>query len=128
MYDFPMSNRTLPVYADSDDSKIKPLAPLRSSDRRKIADRIIAEFGIEIPRIEQNNDNAKVEASSALSLGSLRNSLLPDNALSARFMTTTGPDLKQVSGIVFAGAYPGDDQRILWFKIEERLIPTGILW
>lgn len=65
------------------------------------------------------------EASPALSLGSLRNSLMPENALSARFSTTAGPDLKQVSGTVYAGTHPGEEQRILWFKIEERLIPTG---
>ena len=50
---------------------------------------------------------------------------MPENALSAKFNTTSGPDLKQVSGTVYAGAHPGDDQRILWFKIEERLIPSG---
>ena len=65
------------------------------------------------------------EASSTLSLGSLRNSLMPENALSARFNTTAGPDLKQVSGTIYAGAHPGEEQRILWFKIEERLMPTG---
>lgn len=65
------------------------------------------------------------EASPALSLGGLRNSLMPENALSARFSTTAGPDLKQVSGTVYAGTHSGEEQRILWFKIEERLIPTG---
>lgn len=50
---------------------------------------------------------------------------MPENALSARFSTTAGPDLKQVSGTVYAGTHPGEDQRILWLKIEERLIPTG---
>lgn len=50
---------------------------------------------------------------------------MPENALSARFNTTAGPDLKQVSGTIYAGAHPGEEQRILWFKIEERLIPTG---
>ena len=58
-------------------------------------------------------------------VGTFRNSLLPENSLSARFTTTAGADLKQVSGTVYAGAHPGEDQRILWFKIEERLIPTG---
>lgn len=59
-----------------------------------------------------------------MSLGGLRNSLMPENALSARFSTTAGPDLKQVSGTVYAGTHSGEEQRILWFKIEERLIPT----
>ena len=73
---------------------------------------------------EEQGDNNN-EASSALSLGALRNSLMPENALSARFNTTAGPDLKQVSGTVYAGAHPGEEQRILWLKIEERLLPTG---
>lgn len=72
---------------------------------------------------EQEEKNS--EASSALSLGAIRNSLMPENALSARFSTTAGPDLKQVSGTVYAGAHPEEEQRILWFKIEERLLPTG---
>lgn len=103
---------------------IKPLAPLRSSDRRKIADQIIADFAIELPGTEQEHDDKKDQAAPALTLGVLRNSLLPENALSARFTTTAGPDLKQVSGTLYAGAHAGEEQRILWFKIEERLIPT----
>ena len=74
--------------------------------------------------VEEQGDKNN-EASSALSLGGLRNSLMPENALSARFNTTAGPDLKQVSGTVYAGAHPGEEQRILWLKIEERLLPTG---
>ena len=60
-----------------------------------------------------------------MSLGALRNSLMPEDALSARFNTTTGPDLNQISGTVYAGTHPGEDQRILWFKIDEKFIPTG---
>lgn len=74
--------------------------------------------------VEEQGDKIH-EASPALSLGGLRNSLMPENALSARFSTTAGPDLKQVSGTIYAGTHPGEEQRILWFKIEERLIPTG---
>lgn len=74
--------------------------------------------------VEEQGDKNN-EASSALSLGGLRNSLMPENALSARFNTTAGPDLKQISGTVYAGAHPGEEQRILWFRFEERLIPTG---
>ncbi len=72
-----------------------------------------------------DNDNKEDQAASGLSLGALRKSLLPENALSARFTTTAGPDLKIVSGTVYAGAHHGEEQRILWFKVEERLIPTG---
>ena len=80
---------------------------------------------MEVPRDVEEQRDENDEASSALSLGALRNSLMPEDALSARFNTTAGPDLKQVSGTVYAGTHPGEDQRILWFKIEERLIPTG---
>ncbi|KAL9054028.1 MAG: hypothetical protein Q9206_003705 [Seirophora lacunosa] len=59
-----------------------------------------------------------------LNVGAIRNSLLPDNSLSARFTTTAGKDLKQVSGTVYVGAHPGDEQRVLWIKLEERLLPT----
>ena len=118
---------TLHPFAAKSLSQIKPLAPLRSSDRRKIADQIIKDFHVEVPGdVEEQGDKSN-EASSALSLGALRNSLMPEDALSARFNTTAGPDLKQVSGTVYAGTHPGGDQRILWFKIEERLIPTGEL-
>ena len=115
----------LPSVSRSKLSQIKPLAPIRSSDRRKIADKIIADFGVNVPDYEDRVDNADDKASPASSLGALRNSLLPENALSARFTTTAGPDLSQVSGNVYAGAHPGEDQRVLWFKLEERLIPTG---
>ncbi|KAL9104884.1 MAG: hypothetical protein Q9163_000201 [Psora crenata] len=105
---------------------IKPLAPLRSSDRRKIADQIIRDFEIEVVKEEDqpSTSNGIEQKSHSSTLSALRDSLLPENALSARFTTTAGPDLKQVSGTVYAGAYPGDDQRVLWFKVEERLMPT----
>ena len=98
--------------------QIKPLAPLRSSDRRKIADQIIKDFDLELPGNLEEQGDKNNEASSTLSLGALRNSLMPEDALSAKFSTTVGPDLKQVSGTVFGGTHPGDDQRILLFKIE----------
>ncbi|KAL9044353.1 MAG: hypothetical protein Q9214_002503 [Letrouitia sp. 1 TL-2023] len=108
---------------------IKALSPLRSSDRRKIAEQIIASFDIELHADHENNVVATEgshdgHATVPTSLGALRNSLVPENALSARFTTTTGPDLTQVSGIVYVGAHPGEEQRVLWFKFEDRLIPT----
>ena len=108
--------------------QIKPLAPLRSSDRRKIADQIIADFGVEIPNHEERESPSNDSGLPELTLSTVRNSLLPENALSARFTTTVGPDLKQMSGTVYAGAHSGEDQRILWFKVEERIIPTGRFW
>ncbi|KAJ9622317.1 hypothetical protein H2203_006535 [Taxawa tesnikishii (nom. ined.)] len=101
---------------------IKPLAPIRSSDRRKTADNIIADYGLGKPA--QDDPSAEDKAASTAERANLRNSLLPENVQSARFTTTHGPDLKQVSGTVFVGSHPGDDQRVLWFKIEDRIYPT----
>ena len=41
--------------------------------------------------------------------------------------TTAGPDLKQVSGTVYAGSHEGTDGelRILWVKYGEKMYPTG---
>jgi len=106
---------------------VKPLSPLRSSDRRKIADQIIANFNIEV-----SSDDAELKGPEAegdqnkgtSGVGAIRNSLLPEGCQSARFTTTAGPDLKQVSGTVFVGAHPGQDPRVLWLSINDRLIPT----
>ena len=62
-----------------------------------------------------------------MSIGDIRNSLLPEGSLSARFTTTTGPDLNQVTGTIYVGAPAQQEQRVLWIKIEEILIPTGLL-
>ena len=59
-----------------------------------------------------------------MGLGAVRNSLLPEGTQSARFTTTAGPDLKQVSGTVYVGAHPGTEQRVLWFSVDDQLIPT----
>lgn len=103
---------------------IKPLSPIRSSDRRKIADQIIEHFDIEKPTAEAAEAEEHDPASTNLTLGELRNSLLPEGSLSARFTTTAGPNLSQVSGTVYVGAHSGEEQRVLWIKIEERLVPT----
>ena len=103
------------------------MSPLRSSDRRKIADQIISDFQIEIPQA-QTDDNPEKDgadqASGAFGLGALRNSLLPEGLQSARFTTTAGPDLKQVSGTVYVGSHPGEEQRVLWIKINDRFVPS----
>lgn len=95
---------------------------MRSSDRRKTADQIIAHLGLELPN--ENVENAEEKAAAVAEKTALRNSILPDNALSARFTTTHGPDLKQVSGTVYAGSHNGEEQRILWFKVDDRMYPT----
>ncbi|KAH0341067.1 hypothetical protein KCU81_g6543, partial [Aureobasidium melanogenum] len=101
---------------------VKPLAPLRSSDRRKTADSIIAEYGLQ-PK-PSNDSKVEDKAAATAETTALRNALLPEGVQTARFTTTHGPDLKQVSGTVYVGAYSGDDARVLWFKIEDRMYPT----
>ncbi|KAL8956796.1 MAG: hypothetical protein Q9193_005775, partial [Seirophora villosa] len=85
---------------------------------------IIADFGITVPSEEAGDKTQNGNDLATLNVGAIRNSLLPENSLSARFTTTAGKDLKQVSGTVYVGAHPGDEQRVLWIKFEERLIPT----
>lgn len=78
-----------------------------------------------------NNDNntsppSDKPATSAAALTALRRSILPDNALSARFTTTAGPDLSSVSGTIYVGSHhaTGGEQRILWVKVRDRMYPT----
>jgi translation initiation factor 2D len=105
---------------------------LRSSDRRKIADQIISDYKISIPSspAETSSDSADKATTSAPTLSSIRNAILPENSLTARFTTTAGPDLREVQGIVYVGAHPGEDERVLWFKVEhgpgsdKKLYPT----
>ncbi|KAF1994155.1 hypothetical protein P154DRAFT_582060 [Amniculicola lignicola CBS 123094] len=103
---------------------IKPLSPLKSSERRRTADQIIQDFGIDIPVAQDADPEDK--AASAANLTALRKVLLPDNTLSARFTTTEGPDLKQVSGTVYVGSHEGtkDEQRILWAKVGDKMFPS----
>ncbi|KAL4900303.1 hypothetical protein BDW74DRAFT_188321 [Aspergillus multicolor] len=111
---------------------IKNLSPLRSSDRRKIADQIIADYKIAIPSAPaESSDDAAANANSTQpTLTSIRNALLPENCLSARFTTTAGPDLREVQGMVYVGTHGDADERALWFRIdqgpgaEKRLYPT----
>ncbi|KAF2084404.1 hypothetical protein K490DRAFT_68868 [Saccharata proteae CBS 121410] len=101
---------------------VKPLAPLRSSDRRKTADHIIATLGLEVPASSDAVPDEKAAATAGLT--TLRNALLPENALSGRFDTTHGPDLKRVSGTIYVAAYAGEEQRVLWIKLEDKMYPT----
>lgn len=103
---------------------IKPLSPLRSSDRRKTADQIIQEFGLDssISPADDQTPEQKAEATAART--TLRNSLLPDNTQSARFTTTHGPELKPASGTVYVGSQDGEESRILWFQLDGRMLPS----
>ncbi|MCJ1386056.1 hypothetical protein MMC17_009181 [Xylographa soralifera] len=103
---------------------LRTLAPLRSSDRRKITDQIIAEYHLQIVKEDDDDANTDEQAKTLAGINALRSSLLPDGSLSAKFSTTTGPDLKILNGIVYIGARLGEDQRILWFKIGEKIYPT----
>lgn len=101
---------------------IKALSPLRSSDRRKIADEIIAT--LDLPLLDKLDANEEEKAAATAERTALRNSLFPENIQSARFTTTAGPDLKQVSGTVYAGSPPDEDSRILWVRTDSGLFPT----
>ncbi|KAI9923779.1 hypothetical protein ASPWEDRAFT_109433 [Aspergillus wentii DTO 134E9] len=115
---------------------IKNLSPLRSSDRRKIADQIISDYKISIPSTapsEAKGEDSTTPATSSTTspnLTTIRNSLLPDNSLSARFTTTAGPQLREVQGTVYVGTHPEGEERVLWFKLEHgpgadgRIYPT----
>ncbi|EMC96296.1 hypothetical protein BAUCODRAFT_470006 [Baudoinia panamericana UAMH 10762] len=102
--------------------QIKPAAPLRSSDRRKTADSIIETFQLSPPTPSDVTPEQKAEATTKHT--ALRNSLLPDNVQSARFTTTHGPDLKQVSGTVYIGSHEGEDARILWWQVDGKMYPS----
>ncbi|KAK6863484.1 hypothetical protein PG995_000012 [Apiospora arundinis] len=114
--------------------EIKNLSPLRSSDRRKLADQIIKDYDIPVP---SSSESAPVEDASSSSpsaaassqpptLSSLRNSLLPDSTSSARFTTTSGPNQALLVGTIYVGSHPGQDERILWFQVGKapKMIPT----
>lgn len=109
--------------------EIKNLAPLRSSDRRKLADQVIQDYRIQVPSQEQPAAAAAGDDAAtppAATLASLRNSLLPESTSSARFTTTSGPNHSLVSGTLYVGTHPGQDERILWFQYGKsaRLIPS----
>lgn len=114
--------------------QIKNLSPLRSSDRRKLADQIIQDYQIRLPQtpqeaIPENTTDSRMTESTLQpteTLSSLRGSLLPESSLSARFTTTTGPNSSPVSGTVYVGAHPGQPERILWLQFgqDKRLYPT----
>ncbi|ORY70936.1 uncharacterized protein BCR38DRAFT_415523 [Pseudomassariella vexata] len=109
--------------------QIKNLSPLRSSDRRGLADQIIRDYGIPVPpqeSLEPPSDSQDEPAKPQTTLSSLRNLLLPESTSSARFITTFGPDSALVSGTVYVGAHRGEDDRVLWIQYEKntKLVPT----
>lgn len=89
-----------------------------------MADQIIADLGLTVPDLDSDDTEAKAAATAKHT--DLRQSLLPDNVLSAKFATTAGPELRQVSGTLYVGNRPGEEQRVLWVKTEERMYPSGM--
>ena len=111
--------------------QIKNLSPLRSSDRRKLADQIIADYKVPSPihlrpkpRSPQHQQ-LRIQTSPP-TLTSLRASLVPESTLSARFTTHSGANATLVSGTIYVGAHPGQEERILWLSYgkDPRLYPT----
>jgi hypothetical protein len=106
--------------------QIKSLSPLRSSDRRKLADQIIADLHLPLPDKPAEDAPPEAKAAAAAALTDLRNALLPESAMAARFSTTVGAEARTVGGTVYAAALaPGGEVRVLWVKVDERLYPTG---
>lgn len=107
--------------------QIKNLSPLKSSERRKLADQIRRDYSLPDPQPESSpQETEATNTSQAPTLTSLRNALLPDPTSSAKFTTTHGPNSTLLSGTIYVGAHSGQEECILWFQIgkDERLIPT----
>lgn len=114
--------------------QIKNLSPLRSSDRRKLADQIIADYQVHVPTLEEIDPTwsaAELQAppsshNPSPALSSTRSSLVPETCLSARFTTHAGANATLVSGTVYVGAHPGQEERILWIQYgkDAKLYPT----
>lgn len=111
--------------------QIKNLSPLRSSDRRRLADQIIADYQVHVPTLEEIDSTAAAEEVQRVhhptpALSSIRTSLVPETCLSARFITHAGANAVVVSGTVYVGAHPGQEERILWIQYGKvaRLYPT----
>ncbi|PIA99411.1 Eukaryotic translation initiation factor 2D [Cercospora beticola] len=98
---------------------IKPQAPMRSSDRRKLADQIIKDFDLDSKAVDDETPEQKAEATAAHS--ALRNSLLPENTQSTTFKR---PEAQQASGTLYVGSQDGEESRILWFQVEGQMIPS----
>ncbi|KAK6227397.1 hypothetical protein QIS74_00952 [Colletotrichum tabaci] len=104
---------------------VKSLSPLRSSDRRKLADQVIKDYGLDSKLVATSDEQTPEQKAEALAVQTnLRKSLFPDNLQSARFTTTYGPDLKPTSGTYYVGSHDGEERRVLWFQMEGIVYPT----
>lgn len=106
--------------------QIKNLSPLKTSERRKLADQIRKDYSLPEPQNESSSEQNGEQTSQPQTLTSIRNALLPDPTSWAKFTTTHGSGSSQISGTIYVGAHPGQEERVLWFQIgkDDRLIPT----
>ncbi|KAK5937249.1 hypothetical protein PMZ80_010549 [Knufia obscura] len=105
--------------------QIKNLSPLKSSERRRLADQIRKDYSLPEPQTEQPQEQDG-QSAQPQTLTGIRNALLPDPTSSAKFTTTHGPNSTLISGTLYVGTHPGQEERVLWFQIgkDDRLIPT----
>ncbi|KAF3310049.1 hypothetical protein TWF173_010161 [Orbilia oligospora] len=122
---------------------VKPAAPIRSSDRRKLVTGIITDFNIPLPSTTSTTNTAAAEptpeeptAGSSTNntidpaVTALRNALLPESTVAAKFTTTLGPQLSPVNGIIYSGVHHDSTiltdgkTRPLWVKSDEGWFPS----
>lgn len=125
--------------------QLKPFAPLRSSDRRKIANAFIKDLDLsppaetiqakqKEPAATETEENATDAQQPSNAPPSFANILLPNNTTSAKFNTFAGPDLRTVNGVIYFGDFdPASDskktdQKPLWVKCEEDHPTVYTLW
>ncbi|KAK5071707.1 hypothetical protein LTR64_004514 [Lithohypha guttulata] len=103
--------------------QIKNLSPLKSSERRRLADQIRKDYSLPEPQSEADSEQTIAQPQT---LSSIRNALLPEHTSSAKFTTTHGSSSSLISGTIYVGAHPDEEERVLWFQIgkDDRLIPT----
>ncbi|KAK6330506.1 hypothetical protein TWF696_003395 [Orbilia brochopaga] len=104
---------------------LKPSAPIRSSDRRKTAARLIRVFDLAPATVDEEppqDDTGAPAADPGITL--LRTTLLPENTSHAKFTTTLGPDLRSVNGLIYSGSHPSSqilDDKVhpLWVASDD---------
>ncbi|KAK6360820.1 hypothetical protein TWF730_006942 [Orbilia blumenaviensis] len=128
---------------------VKPAAPIRSSDRRKLVTGIITDFNIPLPtsppppppatttadQSEPTTSTTEEPSTSTTNtidpaVTALRNALLPESTVAAKFTTTLGPQLSPVNGIIYSGVHHDSatltdgKTRPLWVKSDEGWFPS----
>ncbi|KAK6498520.1 hypothetical protein TWF481_011108 [Arthrobotrys musiformis] len=126
---------------------VKPAAPIRSSDRRKLVTGIITDFNIPLPSTpvaapppsttdagptpeEPTAASSSTTPTIDPAITALRNTLLPESTVAAKFTTTLGPQLTPVNGIIYSGVHADSSvltdgkTRPLWVKSDEGWFPS----